>query len=252
MWPPLVKNTNGLTTSPQMAPHAPIDILPLLKDGLRFFSKYSSPVRRVTQIFLLSLPTSKITSSVQITFAQSLCSLHYFRFNCFCASVIYSFFLAFLRFIWVFLRIFRIVGQLICMPAVLEGVPRAIIGRRVSDVSACTNSRSPLTEIFGGHPGCFLLAKDLEFFLNRSKIDCTMLRTRSWSWLISERNFPALRQVTTVEHFTIECSFLVIAIIIFLIYITSNSFSCSYAYFPMWRGRNTEIRGCTITLLPRL
>jgi hypothetical protein len=58
------------------------------------------------------------------------------------------------------------VGQLICLPAVLEGVPRAIIGRRVSDVAACTKSRSPLTEIFGGHPEHFLLARDSKFFLN--------------------------------------------------------------------------------------
>ena len=73
------------------------------------------------------------------------------------------------------------VGRLICMPAVLEGVPSAIIGKRVSDVAARTNSYSLLAKIFGGHSGRFLLARDLEFFLNRSKIDCTVLRARSSS-----------------------------------------------------------------------
>src|SRR5579862_9181189 len=121
MRPPSVKNTNGSTTLPQIVPHAPIDTLPLLKDGLRFFSRYSSPGLHVTQIFLLSLPTSKVTSSVQITFFQSLsnqflCSLHHSRLDRFCIGVIYDFFLAFLQFIPVFLRIFRTVGQLICLP----------------------------------------------------------------------------------------------------------------------------------------
>jgi hypothetical protein len=254
IWLPSVKKTNSLTILLQIAPYTLIDTLPLLKDSLRFFSKYSSLGLHVTQIFLLSLPTSKVTSSIQITFFQSsfnqsLYSLYHSYLDCFWASVMNGFFLAFLRFIWVFLRIFQMVGWLICLPAVLEGVPRVIIGKQVSDMAAHTKSHSPLAEIFGGYLEHFLLARDSKFFLNQSRIDYTVLQVRSSSWVISERDFSALCQVITVERFAIECSFLVIAIVIFLIYITSDNFSYFYIYFPVQYSKNAEICNCIITLL---
>jgi hypothetical protein len=205
-------------------------------------------------MFLLSLPTSKVTSSVQITRSQfssfqSLCAIHYLTLSFFWMSFMKGFVLAFLQFDLFFFRIFHTASLLICLPPVLIGVLSAMIESWVSLAAAQVKDLSPLAETFEGCPSHFLLAKELRFSLYRSKMDCTVLLKTFSSLEIFESDRLALRQVTIAERFAIECSFLVTVIFIYIFLSDTNSV---YSCFPLLHVAYAWKRGCTNTLLTPL